>query len=214
MKLKPLALAVAVAFGPIATVHAAYPVNVVSDPQAWVAHLEDIAKAVEQIRHLEQQIQQMEREYKSMTGSRGLANVIDSVYDSDALGDIQPLEVLRQHGINTSEAYTLSKDVAELYDLSGNNAATYSGVASKSLIQAEQRFQDLQGLVAKVNDSNDPKEIMDLQARVGAEGTFLQNEVAKLQVLEQDAQARRALYDQKVKQMSVESSGSLRQVDW
>ncbi|MCV5289724.1 conjugal transfer protein, partial [Escherichia coli] len=83
-----------------------------------------------------------------------------------------------------------------------------------SLEQAQSRFTELSGLVRRVNTATDPKEVMDLNARIGAEQAFLQNEVGKLQVLQQTAQANDALYQQKVKQMAVQSSGSLRNVNW
>ena len=49
---------------------------------------------------------------------------------------------------------------------------------------------------------------------IRTEQSFLQNEVAKLQILEQQAQANEQIRSQRVKQMAVESSGSLRQVAW
>ncbi|SQB36434.1 P-type DNA transfer protein VirB5 [Citrobacter koseri] len=60
-----------------------------------------------------------------------------------------------------------------------------------------------QVLVRRGKYGNRPKEVMDLNARIGAEQAFLQNEVGKLQVLQQTAQANDALYQQKVKQMAV-----------
>ncbi|ECX3201554.1 conjugal transfer protein [Salmonella enterica subsp. enterica serovar Enteritidis] len=214
MKLKNLALALAIAGSLNAVSYAGVPVNVVADPQAWKAHLEDMAKYVEQIKQLENQFKQQVKQYESMTSARGLANVINSQYDTDALSGINTDSILRDSGINSASDFKLPEDVAELYDTAAKNAATYAGQASRSLEQAQSRFTELSGLVRRVNTATDPKEVMDLNARIGAEQAFLQNEVGKLQVLQQTAQANDALYQQKVKQMAVQSSGSLRNVNW
>ncbi|WP_174889400.1 type IV secretion system protein [Candidatus Williamhamiltonella defendens] len=207
MKLKKLALVLAIAGSFNAVSYAGVPVSVVADPQAWTAHLEDMAKYIEQI---EQQVKQ----YESMTSARGLANVINSQYDTDALSGINTDSILRNRGINSASDFKLPEDVADLYDTAAKNAATYAGQASRSLDQAQSRFAELSGLVRRVNTASDPKEVMDLNARIGAEQAFLQNEVGKLQILQQTAQANDALYQQKVKQMAVQSSGSLRNVNW
>lgn len=214
MKLKKLALVLAIAGSLNAVSYAGVPVSVVADPQAWTAHLEDIAKYVEQIKQLENQFKQQVKQYESMTSARGLANVINSQYDTDALSGINTDSILRDSGINSASDFKLPEDVAELYDTAAKNAATYAGQASRSLEQAQSRFTELSGLVRRVNTATDPKEVMDLNARIGAEQAFLQNEVGKLQVLQQTAQANDALYQQKVKQMAVQSSGSLRNVNW
>lgn len=214
MKLKKLALVLAIAGSLNAVSYAGVPVSVVADPQAWKAHLEDMAKYVEQIKQLENQFKQQVKQYESMTSARGLANVINSQYDTDALSGINTDSILRDSGINSASDFKLPEDVAELYDTAAKNAATYAGQASRSLEQAQSRFTELSGLVRRVNTATDPKEVMDLNAWIGAEQAFLQNEVGKLQVLQQTAQANDALYQQKVKQMAVQSSGSLRNVNW
>ena len=214
MKLKKLALVLAIAGSLNAVSYAGVPESVVADPQARTAHLEDMAKYVEQIKQLENQFKQQVKQYESMTSARGLANVINSQYDTDALSGINTDSILRDSGINSASDFKLPEDVAELYDTAAKNAATYAGQASRSLEQAQSRFTELSGLVRRVNTATDPKEVMDLNARIGAEQAFLQNEVGKLQVLQQTAQANDALYQQKVKQMAVQSSGSLRNVNW
>ncbi|ATW34884.1 type IV secretion system protein [Candidatus Williamhamiltonella defendens] len=214
MKLKKLALVMAIAGSFNAVSYAGVPVSVVADPQAWTAHLEDMAKYIEQIKQLENQFKQQVKQYESMTSARGLANVINSQYDTDALSGINTDSILRNRGINSASDFKLPEDVADLYDTAAKNAATYAGQASRSLDQAQSRFSELSGLVRRVNTASDPKEVMDLNARIGAEQAFLQNEVGKLQILQQTAQANDALYQQKVKQMAVQSSGSLRNVNW
>ncbi|EKL4200855.1 conjugal transfer protein [Salmonella enterica] len=216
MKVKRLLLTVALTSSLVSGIpaYAGVPVTVVADPQALAAHLEDMTKYIEQIQHLQSQLKQMERQYESMTGARGLGDVIDSAYDSDVLKNINTDRILRESGIGSSSSLNLPSDAASLYDEAAKNAATYSGQAQKSLQQAQERFSELTGLVSRVNTSSDPKEIMDLNARINSEQTFLQNEVGKIQVLQQTAQANDALLQQRTRQMAVESSGSLTDVSW
>ena len=88
MKMKTLALSLALTMGAISPAFAGIPVTVVADPQALANHITELAKMVEQIRQLENQLTQMEREYTSMTGSRGLGSLINSAYDKDVLKDL------------------------------------------------------------------------------------------------------------------------------
>ncbi|MCV5603947.1 conjugal transfer protein, partial [Escherichia coli] len=113
-------------------------------------------------KQLENQFKQQVKQYESMTSARGLANVINSQYDTDALSGINTDSILRDSGINSASDFKLPEDVAELYDTAAKNAATYAGQASRSLEQAQSRFTELSGLVRRVNTATVPKEVMDL----------------------------------------------------
>lgn len=145
-----------------------------------------------------------------MSGSRGLAGVIDSIYDTAV--NVDPNDVLDNAGIRNSGEHGLSGDVADLYDSGNENTATWLGQSEKSLEQTQERFQALTGLVAEVNNSPDQKDILDLQARIGAEEVMLQNEIAKLTMLRSQAEANRAMHNQRVQQMAIESSGEPRDI--
>lgn len=169
-----------------------------------------IAQQILQVEHMLTQIKSLQDQLDNMSGSRGLAAVIDSVYDTTV--DVEPNEVLSDAGIRDSGEHGLSGDIAEVYDLSNENSATWLGQSQKSLEQAQQRFHALSGLIAKVNNSPDQKDILDLQARIGAEEVMLQNEIAKLTMLRSQAEANRAMHNQRVQQMAIESSGEPRDI--
>lgn len=184
-----------------------------------VIDVSSIAQQITQVQHmltqideLRNQLQTAQQQLESMSGARGLANVIDSVYDLEV--DVNPNEVLGNAGIRSSNEHGLTGDVAELYDLANEDVATWLGQSQRSLQQAQDRFHELTGLVAQVNNSHDQKDILDLQARIGAEQVMLQNEMAKLTMLRSEAEANRAVHHQRVQQMSIESSGQLREVSW
>lgn len=222
MKVKKLALAIilSIAISPISAI-AGIPVSVVADATATINQVQNMIKYIEQIAQLKKQLVEMGKQYEqqikqfdSLNGTRGLAGIINSRYNTSALTNLNIDNILRDSGLNSSRAYNLSRDVSRLYDMSGNNAATYAAQASRSLEEAQFRFEALSGLVSKVDSVKDPKAALDLNARIGAEQAFLQNEVAKLQILQQKAQSEDALFQQQVKQMAIESGGSLRAVNW
>ncbi|KAA0010067.1 type IV secretion protein [Billgrantia pellis] len=184
----------------------------VIDVSNLTQQLLQVQHMLSQIEQLKSQLETANKELASISGSRGLANVIDSAYDT-AL-DVDPQEVLDRYGIHSGSDYGLSGDVADLYDSSNVNAATWLAQSEKSLEQAQERFQDLTGLIAQVNNSPDQKDILDLQARIGAEEVMLENEMAKLTMLRSQAVANQALHAQRVQQMRVASSGEPFELDW
>lgn len=58
------------------------------------------------------QIKSLQDQLDKMSGSRGLAGVIDSVYDTTV--DVEPNKVLSDVGIRDSGEHGLSGDIAEV----------------------------------------------------------------------------------------------------
>ncbi|GAB2712745.1 type IV secretion system protein [Halomonas garicola] len=184
-----------------------------------VIDVSNLTQQILQVQHMLNQIEQLKsqletanKELDSMSGVRGLGNVIDSAYDPAVTVD--PNQVLNDAGIRGANEHGLSGDVADLYDSGNQNAANWLGQSQKSLKQAQERFSELSGLVAEVNNSPDQKDVLDLQARIGAEEVMLQNEMAKLTMLRSQAEANQALHAQRVQQMRVASSGEPFELDW
>lgn len=185
----------------------------VIDVAGLTQNILQVQHMLQQIESLRSQLETANKELDSISGSRGLAGVIDSVYDTTV--DVNPDEVLDEHGIQGGSHYGgLTEDEVELYDTGNRNAAEWLAQSDKSLEQVQERFHDLTGLVAQVNDSPDQKDILDLQARIGAEEVLLENEMAKLTMLRSRAEARQAVHQRQVQQMSLDSSGDLREVSW
>ncbi|WNK20934.1 type IV secretion system protein [Halomonas piscis] len=184
-----------------------------------VIDLSSLTQQILQVEHMLNQIEQLKsqletanKELDSMSGVRGLGNVIDSAYDTAV--NVDPNQMLSDAGIRSANEHGLSGDVADLYDSGNQNTATWLGQSQKSLEQAQERFSELTGLVAEVNNSPDQKDVLDLQARIGAEQVMLQNEMAKLSMLRSQAEANQALRAQRVQQMRVASSGEPFELDW
>lgn len=184
----------------------------VIDVSSLTQQILQVQHMLNQIEQLKSQLETANKELDSMSGVRGLGNVIDSAYDTAV--NVDPNQVLNDAGIRGASEHGLTGDVADLYDSGNQNTATWLGQSQKSLEQAQERFSELTGLVAEVNNSPDQKDVLDLQARIGAEQVMLQNEMAKLSMLRSQAEANQAMHNQRVQQMTVESSGELREVAW
>ena len=184
----------------------------VIDVSSLTQQILQVQHMLNQIEQLKSQLETANKELDSMSGVRGMGNVIDSAYDTAV--NVDPNQVLNDAGIRGANEHGLTGDVADLYDSGNQNTATWLGQSQKSLEQAQERFSELTGLVAEVNNSPDQKDVLDLQARIGAEQVMLQNEMAKLSMLRSQAEANQAMHNQRVQQMTVESSGELRDVPW
>ncbi len=203
-------LSAAIALSQTAT--AGIPVTVVADVPGQVAQIQNFTQMLKDYAALKSQLETMTRSLDSISGSRGLANLIDSAYDTTV--EVNANEVLAAAGIKSASDHGLTGSAADLYDSGNSDAATWLAQSEKSLEQAQERFSDLTGLVAKVNASPDQKDILDLQARIGAEEVLLQNEIVKLSMLQSKAQANQAMYEQQLRQRAIESAGEAQPYDW
>lgn len=179
----------------------------VIDVSSLTQQLLQVQHMLSQIEELKQQLDTANTQLDRISGSRGLANAINSAYDTAV--NIDPDTVLANAGIKSAVEHGLTGDLAELYNSGNQNTAAWLGQSQKSLEQAQDRFHELTGLVSKVNASPDQKDILDLQARIGGEQVMLQNEMAKLTMLRSQAEANQAVHNQRIQQMAIESVGSL-----
>ncbi len=209
---KPL-LAVAIAL----TIGVSQPSIAAGIPVIDVAGL---TQSITQVQHMMTQIKQMRNQLdtarqnlNSIKGVRNMANVINSAYDT--VIDVDPQSILSSTGLeNASNLTRVSGVGADLLNSGNLDTANWLAQSKKSLEQSKARFTELSGLVSKVNAAPEQKDILDLQARIGAEEVMLQNEMIKLTMLRSQAEANQAIHAQKIKQASIQTSGQLRSVSW
>ncbi|MCL1077101.1 type IV secretion protein [Parashewanella spongiae] len=171
-----------------------------------------VQKLLQEINTLKQQLQTAKSQLSSMNGVRGMGNAIDSVYDVTV--KVDPNLTLNKQGIHNSEWLKLGGDTAGLFDDINRYRGQWFGQTQVSLQQTQERYQQLMRLISKIDNAPQQKDIQDLQARINAEGVMLENEQAKLQLLNAQAQANEALTQQKITQMAIESAGELKPIDW
>jgi len=165
----------------------------------------------QQVAGMQNQLNQLKQTHAALTGGRGMERLLGT---SEAQRNYLPadwaemLKVLDgssgQYGNlstavdNAVRARTVLDD-ARLAKLSPTerdsvlaarkSAAVSAVMAQRAFTNAGQRFAALQGLVTAIGNAPDAKAIADLEARIAAEETMLDNEQAKLATLQQAAQA-------------------------
>ena len=167
---------------------------------------------LDEISTLKQQVQIAKSQLNSVNGIRHMSNAIDSVYDVTV--KVDPNLTLKQQGLHNSQWLQLGGDIAGLYDDVNRYRGRWFGQTQASLQQTQARYQQLMRLIRKINQAPQQKDIEDLQTRINAEGVMLQNEQAKLQLLNAQAQTSEALTQQKITQLAIESAGELHPIDW
>jgi len=198
-----------------------------------------IAQLVQQVKLIEQQLQtaqnelsQAQQAYQSMTGSRGMQNLLSGTnrnyLPSDwtqvlgalngSVGPYGALSASIQTAIGANAVLTpsavaaLSPAERTLLQSQRQNAALLQGLSQQALSTTSSRFTSMQQLISAIGTAKDPKAILDLQARIGAEQGMLANDQTKLQVLYQAVQAQQWALQQRMREQALSDIGSLRRL--
>lgn len=196
--------------------HAGIPVldaaNLAQAIMEVLAWGEQYGQMVEELAQLEQQYNQMVQQYDSMTGSRGLGDILNN----QALQGVVPANLASTYAsINsggysglTSAAKSL-RDASKIYnceDRTGDaQVACQSILNSNSQTQANlqnaldlalQRTSQIQSLQSQINSTSDPKAIAELQARIQAENTQVSNDANRIALMKATADAQQQAADQ------------------
>jgi hypothetical protein len=195
-----------------------------------VIDVDAIAQLATQIDTLREQLAQAEASYQALTGGRGMENLLAGTPRdylppdwaalgaavSDANTAYQGLAglvnaTLRANAVLTPEQVArLSPEERSELEAARRTAAMLQVTTDRALEQTSGRFDSLQQLINAIAVAQDPKAIMDLQARIGAEQAMLQNEQTKLVLLYHAAQAEEWARRQRSRERAIESIGSLR----
>ncbi|MBY0365128.1 MAG: P-type DNA transfer protein VirB5 [Burkholderiaceae bacterium] len=179
----------------------------------------NLAQAIQQViswqqqySQMVQQYQQLQTSYQSITGARGLGDILNN----PLLQGVVPADVATVfNGINqggysglTSAAQGL-RNAAMKYnceDRTGDARVACEAVLNtNSQAQAyqqnalqliTQRVQQIQSLQSQINTTQDPKAIAELQARIAAENTQVTNDANRIQVMQALAQSQQAAAEQ------------------
>jgi len=176
--------------------------------------MQTMAQWAQQIIEMKNQYDELQRQWEKMdemqglmTGARGMGTpdvggvnsqipgTLDGLY-SGSYGDSESImqsERVTATNANTQEALT---------ERSFRSTAVETSLARNSYQGGIQRLNSIQGLIAKINQTKDPKAIQDLQARIQAEQAIISNESTKLQMLAKANEAERQMIAEKRQQMN------------
>ncbi|CCJ50241.1 P-type DNA transfer protein VirB5 [Bordetella parapertussis] len=191
--------------------------------QQVAAQVETIAKWKMQYDQMTSQINQMKQQYESLTGSRNLGQILNNA----ALRDYLPNDWQGVYDAVKSGGYSgLSGRALSIYE--GNKAfdacahfkvadqrtaceaqavksAQDKAFALDAYDKAKSRLTQIDQLMAKINDTPDPKAIAELQGRIAAEQAMIQNEQTKLQMYQMVAAAEDRLQEQRQRELNAKA---------
>ena len=192
--------------------------------QQIAAQVETIAKWKLQYDQMMSQIEQAKQQYESLTGSRGLGTIMNDPAMRDYLpGDWQAVyDSVRNGGYSGLSGTGKSVyDANKIYDACGHftiaqqrtsceaqavKGAQDKGFALDAYNAAKSRINQIDQLMQKINQTQDPKAIAELQARIGAEQANIQNEQTKLQLYSMVAAAEEKVQVQRAREMSMQDA--------
>lgn len=225
--------------GRVATLAALVAVGVspASHAQWAVIDVGAIAQLIQQLYTMEQQLEtlqshyrQAQQEYQSITGSRGMQNLLTGTVRNYLPADWQALQASLTQASSAFPALSSSiqRAISANAVLSAQQLAGYSAIErnqlqgsrqSVAMLQAttqqalstiSDRFASIQQLISAIGTARDQKGILDLQARISAEQGMLANDQSKLQVIYQAVQAQQWATQQKNRELALSDIGSLR----
>jgi type IV secretion system protein VirB5 len=199
---------------------AAHSAMAVVDVRA-ITQLRNQIRALErQLETARQHLSQAQAEYQALTGNRGmellLAGTVREYLPAD-WGMLKTALAAEIAAIVEANAVLTAQQTARLsvqeraqLEAARRSAAMLQVSTQQALAATSQRFAALQQLIDAIGAAQDPKAIMDLQARMSAEQLMLQNEHTKLQLLFQAAQAEEWARKQQARERAIADIGSLR----
>jgi type IV secretion system protein VirB5 len=191
--------------------------------RSTAAQIETIAKWKMQYDQMVSQIDQQKQQYSSLTGSRGMGTIMNNpalrdylpsdwqnVYDSVRSGGYSGLTGRGASVYNANKVFDscLSATAGEqrtACEARAVKASQDKGFALDAYDKAKGRITQIDQLMAKINDTSDPKAIAELQGRIAAEQANIQNEQTKLQLYAMVAAAEDKVQAQRQREMQAKT---------
>lgn len=187
--------------------------------------IQQMVKVKEQIDVARNQLAEAQRMYESVTGVRGLGDVLrnpqlrqflpddlKSVYDSANGGGYAGIsgslkDILDAEKI-TSGDWT---QLRQIHQRGVNAAATDKAVGLRAYEGAQARLNQIEGLMDQIGKTQDQKAIEELQARIAGEQASIANEMTKLQMISQLRAAEQNLVAEQKRAVSLKILNSQNQ---
>lgn len=182
--------------------------------------VETMAKWKLQYDQMVNQIDQMKQEYQSITGVRGLGDVLNNpalrdylpddwqgVYDSVKSAGYAGLSGRADQVYNDNKIYDTCVNHTDEQSRISCEAQAVKGAQDKAFAldaydKAKERLGQIDALMQEINRTQDPKSIAELQGRIAAEQALIQNEQTKLQMYSMVASAEDRLQQQRQREIN------------
>jgi type IV secretion system protein VirB5 len=230
MKLRKSSISILAVAALLAVAPAAHAQFAVIDVASVTQLIQEVQTAAQELQTAQSELAQARQSYQSLTGTRGMQNLLSGTNRNYLPTDVASLEATAsgsggsngalassvQAAITTnavlSPAALASLSAAERNAIVAQRQAValQQGISQQALANSSGRFAQVQQLISTIGSAQDPKAILDLQARVSAEQGMLQAEQTKLQVLYQTLRAQQAAEEQTSRERAIADVGSLR----
>jgi type IV secretion system protein VirB5 len=212
------------------TTPAAHAQWAVVDVGAIAQLVQQVAKMEEQLTTMQAHLRQAEQEYQSITGDRGMENLLSGAVRNYLPADWQSLQAaitqtssaypalaaaiqssITRNAVLTPQQLSLLSPAERDRIVSGRQSvAMLQATTEQALGTISGRFATIQQLIGAIGGARDQKAILDLQARIAAEQGMLANDQSKLQTVYQVAQAQQWALQQRSREQAISDVGSLR----
>jgi len=201
--------------------------------------IQEVISWGQQLQGMEQQYNQLVSTYASLTGPRGMQNLLPI---STAQRNYLPMNYTQLQSVmnGTSSSYpvlavqvsssvqtnavltpaqvsTLSPQAQSYLNQSRRSAATLAMLAQQTQSNASSNFSSQQGLISALGSTTDTKASADLAGRIQSEQLMTQTNQIKSDALYQTVQAQQLQNAQTARELSVQSLGTmatLQAVSW
>lgn len=210
------------AFAGIPTIDLAAIAQAVLQVQAWG----------QQYQQMTQQVQQMQQQLDGVTGGRGMSSLLNDPEYQNARRTLPPdaqqvlglanggsygnlagsISSIKRAASSLDSRSFNSPTAASQWDADLNQAATNQALSMQAYSDAAPRLQNIEDLMARISQTQDPKAIAELQARMSAEQAIIQNEQNRIQALAMLVSSQQQMAQLKVREVSIRSAGSLDRV--
>jgi type IV secretion system protein VirB5 len=190
----------------------------------------EVQQLQQQLATARSQLMQAQAEYQAMTGSRGMQSLLAGTVRNYLPPDWTTLQGVMQgtgagagaypalladltRAINANAVLTaqqlsaLPAAAGQSVQAGRQSSALLQSLAHEALANSSQRFVALQQLIDTIGSATDQKSILELEARIAAEGGMLENERTKLDDLYQSAQADQWVNAQRTRELIVSGHG-------
>lgn len=177
-----------------------------------------LAEWAKQIQSMKQQYDQLKEAQRSFSGARGMEQLVNNpalrrylpsnyqqILNSGFGNSDQIRREYKRYGIEQAKVF-IDKETKDHFNHNADFAAANRATSEEAYKQASRRFDDLDVLLNKLKTTHDPKDTADLQARISAEHTILQNENNKISMLNALAQAEDRLQEQQAREIQMKAS--------
>jgi len=199
----------------------------VIDVQALVQLMQQVQTLNQTLNTARGELAQAQQEFQSMTGSRGMQNLLSGTVRNYLPSSLSGLTAtlaqvntgnsglaaavqaaLAANAVLTPQQLALlPPDLQARVSAWRSTAALLQGITGSALANSSGRFAAIQQLIDTIGAAPDQKSVLELAARIDAESGMLQNEQTKLQSLYQVAQAQHWVNEQQERETALAEQG-------